>query len=283
MKISSKILLGIAKLTPYGHWKLVSLAAKSDPALWDYSIPLTGIPEASLRADLREPVYTQFLRHGCIPHQKAGDTLLRSLIKQGDLVFDIGANIGYLSILFRSLVGSTGKVIAFEPSRRAYFQLERNTAFMNEIIAVNIAISNSNKYLPFMETSCLERSSLEVIQEAVQIVDVKAIRLDDLCIKWGIPNFIKVDVEGHEHAVFEGASDLLKKSNRPLIYFEALNNEALQKIIQILQNLSDNSLVIYRVSNHAKLVPWHHSEGINDYLAVPFEQQHRINSSCFNS
>jgi len=278
MKLSSKILLKAAQLSPYGHWKLVALAASNDSALWNYPISLRTIPGGTLMADLREPVYTQFLRHGCIPHQKAADELLNKLIQKGDTIFDIGANIGYLTILFCSLVGSTGSVIALEPSARSFQQLQRNTAFSDRIKVLNTAISNTTGHLPFEETDCLERSSLETVQAPSQTISVEAMRLDDLCAQYGPPDFIKIDVEGHEYAVFEGAQNLLSSSQRPLIYFEALDPAALKQCVQILQQLSGNSLEIYRLSKTAKLFPWQHPDGLNDFLAVPPERRHQIPS-----
>ena len=276
MKLTSKILLKAAQLSPYGHWKLVSLAANRDSSLWDFPISLKSIPGGILRADLREPVYTQFLRHGCIPHQKPTDELLKTLIRSGDLIFDIGANIGYLSLLFHSLLKNTGTIIALEPSTRCFHQLQRNTAFTNKIQALNMAISNKTGKHQFSETHCLERSSLEAVNSCAKTIDVETIQLDDLCLKYGIPDFIKIDVEGHEFAVFQGAEKMLSSKLRPLIYFEALDSTALKKCIQIIETLSANSFKIYRSSQRAKLLPWQHPHGLNDYLAVPNERSQQI-------
>ena len=276
MKLTSTILLKAAQLSPYGHWKLVSLAANRDSSLWDFPISLKSIPGGILRADLREQVYTQFLRHGCIPHQKPTDELLKKLIRSGDLIFDIGANIGYLSLLFNSLLKNTGTVVAIEPSTRCFHQLQRNTAFAEKIQTLNVAISNRTEKLRFAETKYLERSSLETVNTYAKTIDVEAIQLDDLCLKYGMPDFIKIDVEGHEFAVFQGAEKMLSSKLRPLIYFEALNSTALKKCIQIIETLSENSFKIYRSSQQAKLLPWQHPNGLNDYLAVPNERSHQI-------
>ena len=283
MKLTSRILLKAAQLSPYGHWKLVSIAANKDSSLWDFPISLKSIPGVTLRADLREQVYIQFLRHGCIPHQKPTDELLKKLIRSGDLIFDIGANIGYLSLLFNSLLKNTGTVVAIEPSTRCFHQLQRNTAFSEKIQTLNVAISNRTEKLQFAETKCLERSSLETVNTYAKTIDVEAIQLDDLCLEYGMPDFIKIDVEGHEFAVFQGAEKMLSSKLRPLIYFEALNSTALKKCIQIIETLSENSFKIYRSSQQAKLLPWQHPNGLNDYLAVPNEKSHQIPPSLQES
>jgi FkbM family methyltransferase len=276
MKLTSRILLKAAKLSPYGHWKLVSIAANKDSSLWDFPISLKSIPGVTLRADLREQVYTQFLRHGCIPHQKPTDELLKKLIRRGDLIFDIGANIGYLSLLFNSLLRNSGTIVAIEPSTRCFYQLQRNTAFAEKIQTLNVAISNKTEKLRFAETKCLERSSLETVNTYAKTIDVEAIQLDDLCLEYGMPDFVKIDVEGHEFAVFQGAKKMLSSKLRPLIYFEALNSTALKKCIQIIETLSENSFKIYRSSKQVKLLPWQHPSGLNDYLAEPNEISYQI-------
>ena len=276
MKLTSRILLKAAQLSPYGHWKLVSLAANRDSSLWDFPISLKSIPGGLLREDLREQVYTQFLRHGCIPHQKPTDELLKKLIRRGDLIFDIGANIGYLSLLFNSLLKDSGAIVAIEPSARCFRQLQRNTAFAEKIQTLNVAISNKTEKLQFAKTKYLERSSLETVNTYAKTIDVEAIQLDDLCLEYGMPDFIKIDVEGHEFAVFQGAEKMLSSKLRPRIYFEALNSTALKKCIQIIETLSENSFKIYRSSQQAKLLPWQHPNGLNDYLAVPNERSHQI-------
>jgi FkbM family methyltransferase len=288
MKLLSRIILKAAKYSPYGHWKLVSIAANNDPTLWDFQIPLKFDPSRKLRADLREPVYTQFLRHGCIPHQTATDKLLEKIIKKGDLIFDIGANIGYLSILFSHLTGSTGKVIAIEPSPRSFNLLERNISIgLNSsncnIKAINIGISEEQGELILNETNCLERSSLEAANEKTNQILVAVKNLDTLCREHGNPSFVKIDVEGHEHYVFKGAEILLSKADaRPLIMFEALEPSQLNQCIRTINKLSKNQFNIYRITSNAKLAAWDQPQGLNDYLAVPFERLTEINEQLID-
>jgi hypothetical protein len=130
-----------------------------------------------------------------------------------------------------------------------------------------------------METDCLERSSLETVQAPAHTISVEAMRLDDFYAQYGNPDFIKIDVEGHEYAVFEGAQNLLGSTKRPLIYFEALDHTSLEQCVQTLQHLSNHSFTIYRLSKQAKLLPWQHPGGLNDFLAVPPERRHQIHSS----
>ena len=120
MKLLSRIALALARRLPRGYWRVTRFAARRDPALWDLPLPLRHLPNKMILADLREPVFTAFLRHGCFPHQEGEDLVSTRLLRPGDVVFDVGANIGYPTILFANLVGPTGGIIALEPSARAY-------------------------------------------------------------------------------------------------------------------------------------------------------------------
>src|SRR5690606_12492336 len=104
---------------------LVRFAARRDPALWDVPLPLKYVPGSHIRADLRETVFTPFLRYGCFPHQTGEDELCMALLQPGERVFDVGANIGYPTILLAEMIGETGLLLALEPSRRAFGFLSR--------------------------------------------------------------------------------------------------------------------------------------------------------------
>ncbi len=96
MNLTSRIALFIGRYAPRGGWHAVRLAAAHDPALWDHPIALSGSLNGSvLRADMRETVNMNVLRHGCISGQLSHDLLFRTLIAEGDTVFDVGANAGY--------------------------------------------------------------------------------------------------------------------------------------------------------------------------------------------
>ena len=87
MKALSRILLLLARHLPRGYWRVVRFAAKRDTVLWDLPLPLRFVSDTYIRANLREPVFTQVLRSGCFPHQVGKDILCMSLLQRGDTVF----------------------------------------------------------------------------------------------------------------------------------------------------------------------------------------------------
>ncbi len=71
--------------------------------------------------------------------------LFKKVINEGDVVVDLGANIGYFSLLAAQLVGARGKVYSFEPEPKNYHYLQRNIRFI--ILVLFIIIGRKFYYL----------------------------------------------------------------------------------------------------------------------------------------
>ena len=137
-------------------------------------------------------------------------------------VLDIGANIGNHSIFFAKMFK---KVYAFEPNPVTYEVLKINCNFISETKNVepfNFGLSNINGTLPFLiNHSNIGGSAIANNEETSEnIIDVSVKKLDDLTIMNNTTiALIKLDVEGHELKVLQGAKNTLSK-NKPAILFE---------------------------------------------------------------
>ena len=139
--------------------------------------------------------------------------VMEALIHPGDTVVDVGANIGYLSTVAARLVGPSGRVIAIEPSPLCLGSLELLKSLMSNIEVIPVAAGRQ------VGTSVLEghdspgHSGLGSIRNGRNTGgDLVAVRtLDDLLAESGIAEvgFLKIDVEGFEAAVLEGAKRLI--------------------------------------------------------------------------
>jgi FkbM family methyltransferase len=248
---------------------VLKFAAKNDPDLWDLPLPLSHIPGAVIHADLRETVYTCFLRNACIPHQIAQDALYLTLLDKGDVIFDVGANVGYLAMLFASASGPNGHVYAFEPGQRIYPQLVRNTKQFANIRIYNVGVSDKDGEALFFDAEMSDISSMVPIADAKSYT-VKTVSLDNFATQQDAhPSFIKIDVEGNEERVLQGARNLLRCERAPIVVFEALTAEARQRCTQEFNDAANNIYSIFRIQTDASLLPFETERGTNDYIAVP--------------
>lgn len=155
------------------------------------------------------------------------DALSRFLTQHLDIdtdtaVIDVGANIGNHSIFFSQIFS---KVYAFEPNPQAYYLLQYNSAGSN-IVPLNYGLSSENSTVAF-SIDPINLGGSKVIEgrsgpgtPSLNTIDIEVRRLDDnLEIKNQVVSLIKIDVEGHELQVLEGAVEFIKAS-RPIIVFE---------------------------------------------------------------
>jgi FkbM family methyltransferase len=177
-----------------------------------------------LTPSLREPVGFYLLIDGVYEVQ-AIDFVLRQL-KPGGVFVDVGANIGTFTLPAARKMGSAGRVIAIEPSPRVFPYLERNVA-LNELSNVQsiqcAAYDRDGGTVPFYEAPVdhFGMGSLSA-QFHNEPVPVLCRTLDHILDDQRIAkvDVIKVDVEGVEAAVFEGAQKLLTGDQPPVIVFE---------------------------------------------------------------
>ena len=268
MRTISRVLLGVARLLPRGYWPLIRFAAARDDALWDHSLPTRIGPNIKIRADLRESVYIPVFKTGCYLHQIGEDLVCKELICEADLVFDVGANIGYTTLLFSQAVGPSGKVLAFEPAPRTFNLLVRSLTQTNNVECLNLAISSRAGEASFYETATLDTSSLEAVAK-VEPYTVAVDTLDSLARSHGHPAFVKIDVEGHEQWVFKGMESLFLHDKPPILLFEALSEVVLSEILSVLNELATNTYTYYRIKNDGQLTEMDDALGTNNYVALP--------------
>jgi FkbM family methyltransferase len=152
--------------------------------------------------------------------------LIFKLARQSEVIFDIGANIGWYSLNF-GILKNVNKVFSFEPIPRTFEFLTEHIKFnnINKILPSNIALSDHNGEVEFFFTK-LETgsSSMRNIQERenIETVVCKTQTLTDFVKENNTHiDMIKCDVEGSELFVFKGGLEVIKK-DKPFIFTEML-------------------------------------------------------------
>jgi FkbM family methyltransferase len=144
--------------------------------------------------------------------------LLRTL-KNGDVFFDIGANVGYYTILGARLVGAEGRVFAFEPVVRNIVHLYHHVSLnrASNVTIVPAACSDTLSLETFSAGRNFATGHLGGDSDAQSRYPVLTVPLDELTQRVGVhPNVVKIDVEGAELSVLKGAQVTLQKA-RPKV------------------------------------------------------------------
>jgi FkbM family methyltransferase len=157
---------------------------------------------------------------------------IRSFVNKDSIVFDIGANIGYYTLLF-SAWANAGKVVAVEPDPDNIAVLENNIERnqCKNVDLVKKAISSTDGSASFFQDRNTGRTS-SLVAGAFQppgmysskTISVSTTSIDALCKEYGMPSVIKCDVETAEVEVLKGASCALR--GQPVIMIEVGPNTA---------------------------------------------------------
>lgn len=150
-----------------------------------------------------------------LKHEEQKDLeVLRRLLKPNQTFVDCGANIGIWSIVAASTVGIDGEVYAFEPNPSTYAKLSYNISQQSRsgrnINCFNMAVGNANARLPF-ECNEFHNISQIVTETNNQCIEVPVVMLSSTISDKYISG-IKIDVEGFELEVLQGAEAILKNS-----------------------------------------------------------------------
>jgi FkbM family methyltransferase len=168
--------------------------------------------------------------------------------KQGDIVVDIGANIGRYTLIASKRVGTNGKVVAIEAHPGNFEMLNRNIKLnrLTNVIPLNYAAySKETKvklYVPDEESGYTIYHTL-MERTGKKFVEVDAITLDYLLlqlngIREGVVevNWIKIDVEGVEFEVLKGATNVLSKSKDIALLIEVHGIDNYRPLIEFLNS-----------------------------------------------
>jgi len=181
--------------------------------------------------------------------------VFQNLVRRGDVVFDIGAHVGFYTLLSAKCVGGGGAVYAFEP-------LDRNVDFLKKHIQLNryrnitvlgVAVSDKNYFV------CFEKGK-DSFQGRIVLgggTKVPSVTLDRLVFEKNIspPNVLKIDVEDGEYAVLRGGMGVLKKY-RPCILLSTHGEELKQSCLLLLRKAGYKSERV----------------GPNEFVAKPLEK-----------
>ena len=179
----------------------------------------------TLHLDLSDPVQRRLFFFGDYDERREADLITR-VLAPGEVFWDVGANLGYFTLLAARCLGNTGQVVAFEPGPSASACLTDNISqnpFTN-ILAYPVAASDreGNAILYSVQGWPDGRANLfRPGAGQTESTKVRTVTLDGWRAEQGLagPDFIKLDVEGAELAALTGARETLA-AGEPLLLVE---------------------------------------------------------------
>ena len=145
--------------------------------------------------------------------------VVASLLRPGDFAVDVGANIGVLTLEASRAVGPSGRVQAFEAHPRIAGYLEKNVEHNHatNVRVLNVALAAEHGTLSFHDLGHSDTQN-HVDQRGISALTVPARPLDEFIDPADTITLLKIDVEGYERFVFEGAHRVLDRVD--FVYFE---------------------------------------------------------------
>jgi FkbM family methyltransferase len=186
--------------------------------------------------------------------------IVKNYVKEGDSVIDVGAHVGYYTLLLSQLVGKTGKVYAFEPDPKNFELLKKNievNGFEN-VELIQKAVSNKTEIIKLYlgdEDRATNRIYDAQLNDTKKSIEIKTISLDEY-IKDKKIDFVKIDVEGSELGVLKGMKSIFQENKQIKIiteFFPFLIEKSGNKPKEILKELENLNFemfeILYKESN----------------------------------
>lgn len=186
--------------------------------------------ETSLRAVARRaglvPVIQglKTLLLGKKDYEEAFDFALMNELKSGDVIYDVGANIGDYTERFAQRVGPLGNVVAFEPSPAAAAKIKARCQLYPQVQVLQFALADQDTTMALNLGDSLDSpvNSLASENASGNSIEVSVRRVGSLVKSENLrkPNLVKIDVEGFEPEVVAGFGDLLLDRTLRAVFVE---------------------------------------------------------------
>lgn len=234
-------------------WFFIKLFSKDDEIMRDIQGSKMILLTSKKGMDLKEDnIFKQLILDR--EREFEATKVLKQIIKPGNVIFELGANIGYYSLLESGLVGELGKIYAVEPEINNFNLLKRNIELnkIKNIEIFNLAISDKSGEFPFYisENSNLH-SMVKPRQGNYRTIIIKALTVDYFLRDKGKIDFLRMDIEGYEYQALIGMKKTLE-SNQNLKLFIELHSNLIntEKTIEFLNTLKAYNFEILVAISH---------------------------------
>ena len=213
-----------------------------------------------------------------------------NFLKRGDVFIDVGAHVGYYTLLARALVEESGQVHSFEPTPRTFRTLQGNVSGKTGVYVNNHALLNKKTTIEFVDygpkysafNSYKTRTGQQMsFLPTPEKMMVDTVFLDDYCREKQVtPTIIKIDAEGAEHLILQAMTNTLQKA-KPVVTIEvAGNDEWKENCHQSISLLKHQGYESYEITNEGFLKPHTEKESYSydNLVFVHQDNRHSVQS-----
>jgi len=212
--------------------------------------------------------------------------IVKKYVHEGDVVIDVGAHVGYYTLLMAQLVGKNGKVYSFEPDP-VNFELLKKSVEINgfeNVVLIQKAVSDTTEKIKLFlgdNDSAINRIYDAKLGDAKKSIDVESVTIDEYFKENDkLFNFIKIDSEGSEAKIINGMEKFLTK-NRKLImmteFFPFLIKKSGDEPKQYLKSLENSGFELYNILDDNKETNKINSES---FLKIEPDSEYCTNLLC---
>ena len=242
--------MALCAALPRGGHRLAKSLRSVLPGLRDYPARLKSSP-LRLRGDVGLNVFYPLAVRGYYEHQKVEDDILAFVARDAQVIADVGGNIGYISALLAA-AAPQAKIKVFEPLPLCQPYLDQVAAYYSGVTIIPKAVGAEPGTAEFTLRSQVDRSSFTSgsAEAAETLLKVEVTTLDTEYAGQHV-DLIKIDVEGFEDLVLQGAQQTIARSN-PIIVFEAYEAALLTRVLAFFERIG-GGYTIYRIASGGEL------------------------------
>jgi FkbM family methyltransferase len=147
--------------------------------------------------------------------------VIRNTVKPGNIVLDIGANVGFFTIELSNLVGPNGIVHAFEPDPDNFMRLKQTVKNRANVVANQCAVADKSGTIKLYQSNCMNVDHQTYDNgESRSFSEVMAVAIDDYFQKNECVDFIKIDVQGFDCHAMQGLASTIRHSPKVTVIGE---------------------------------------------------------------
>lgn len=203
------------------------------------------------------------LKLSLYPYVEEQTNFFKKNIKEGDVVLDLGANIGYFTCLFAQLVGEKGKVFSFEPEPNNFKLLQRNVEVngYKNVVLEQKAVSNVKSKIKMYISNSPKDHRIYPTEDNQESIEIECITLDEYFKDSNKKiDFIKSNIQGADYAAFKGMKLTFEKSKSNIVMAIEFNPAMIKEFgsgnaEEFLDFLLVEKFKLHDLRWHEKIIP----------------------------